>query len=278
MKNFLIGMAVFIAAIPLFADDVAKLVPTATKPKITFPKVKVVQVDKKDVFKSIILNDDEWWVLESTVELSIIRFPEKALTVVKSNGEMTLGGVFIDGSGEDEAKKFAGPFVAAVKKGKDFKGELPIAIIPFGYKSDSEIVRMVLTLTAPQPPPKPPIPDVPVPDPPKPPIEPVTTSQKVTAALTGPAARFDAGILVVASGRIRDSMPEYVDAAQLQQHWKKLLEAGGWVKGSRPQITVILEEAMPATTGKAPPFTSADKLRITQVFKEIELGAKEVLK
>lgn len=111
---------------------------------------------------------------------------------------------------------------------------------------------------------------------PAPPPTPLTISQKVAKALTGPRATEDAVALEAAATKVLSEMATYRDGADLLPKWGAYLAAAGWVKGSRPEIAAMIGAEIPA--GSAVAFTAADKARLTILFEGILTGSKAVLK
>lgn len=249
------------------------------KPRITFPKGKVIPQTVDSV--NITLLDSVWYVVESDTKYAVIASPTKALTVMTTKGPTTLGGIFVDGTGADEIKTYQGPFITLIRKMRDATGLVDASFVPYGFTDETLIVHKTFDLGSPPGPTPvvtPPLPDKPVVIPPIPVPMPLTTAQKITASLVGPTAKVDAGILVAASEQVLAAMPTYVDGSYLEQHWAQLLTAGKWVKGSHPDITAIIEAALPETQTAPLPFTAADRARLTILFTAIQTGANEVLK
>lgn len=130
------------------------VVKKVVRPKlnITLPKPKVAKV-VVDNNAPTVLNDDEWYVVESEGPLYVVASPIKSLNILNSPGPMTLGGKFVGGSGTDEVKIYKGPHVTVIRKAKDAAGDVDLAFIPFGFKDETEVVRIKLTLSGPRPPP-----------------------------------------------------------------------------------------------------------------------------
>ena len=102
------------------------------------------------------LRADEWYVIESTVELIALQSPGGLVTIDCDNGPVMLRGKFADGTGKIERRKYTSPFVYSVSGVK--AGKFELILIPTGVALESAIVRQCLTVedgTKPIPPPGP---------------------------------------------------------------------------------------------------------------------------
>ena len=128
------------------------------------------------------LKADEWYVVESTVELIALQSPGGFVSIDVDAGPITLRGRFADGNGKVERRKYSSPYVYTVTGEK--AGKLELILIPVGVAHESDIVRQVLTVSGqgPQPPPDPvdPIVD---------PVDPITPAKLQVVIIEDPALR-----------------------------------------------------------------------------------------
>lgn len=99
---------------------------------------------------------DEWYVVESSVELIALQSPGGFVTIDSDAGPITLRGKFADGSGKIEKRKYSSPYVYSVSGVK--AGKFELVLVPIGVTLETAIVRQVLTVadgTKPNPPPDP---------------------------------------------------------------------------------------------------------------------------
>ena len=142
--------------------------PTITLPK---PKADTTPAPKPPPIPVgiPILTGDTLYVIESKTECVIKQYPVGMVKITKS-GPLTIRAKFIDGTGVNELRKYAGPYVYLLEAEPTANGKVGIAVIPIGFKSEAEIVTDVIDVKggqAPQPPPKPDPPTPPKPEPTK---------------------------------------------------------------------------------------------------------------
>lgn len=126
------------------------------------------------------LSTDEWYIVDSDAELICLSSPSGVIEIEPLTGPMTFRGRFAGGT-KVETRKFPGPYLYAVTAVVSGKAEL--IIVPVGVTAESEVTRVMLTVSGPRPPPKPdPIPD-PKPDPPKPDPKPAPLAKHVSIAI-----------------------------------------------------------------------------------------------
>ena len=157
----------------------------ATGGDIVLPVTPVlVEPDTTPVPSSEVISTiraDEWYIVESTVELIALQSPGGLVTIDCDNGPVMLRGKFADGTGKIERRKYTSPFVYSVSGVK--AGTFELILIPTGVALESAIVRQCLTVedgTKPIPPPGP----GPGPEPPTPP-SPVTSFRVIFVKESG---------------------------------------------------------------------------------------------
>jgi len=160
---------------PVTCQDI---VPT---PQIILPMVPAVVAPDVPPQAVGTLKADEFYVIESDVELIVRQFPVGLIDVESSAGPIRVRGKFSDGSGKVETRDYRRGyiyFLTAVSS-----GTAGVDLIPVGVLQESSIIRHVLSVdgTAPKPPPGP-GPD-PTPDP-KPP-QPVTSFRAIFVKESG---------------------------------------------------------------------------------------------
>jgi len=108
---------------------------------------------------------DEWYVVESSVELIALQSPDGLLAIDATSGPIKVRGKFSDGTGKTETREYRSPYVYFVTAEKT--GTTELILIPVGVLDAKEIVRQVLVVsgTGPNPPPIPDPDDPVVPDP-----------------------------------------------------------------------------------------------------------------
>lgn len=112
---------------------------------------------------------EDWYVVESDMEIIALQSPDNVLDIEATHGPITVRGKFADGTGKIETRVYTSSYVYFVTAKKPGKTEL--ILIPLGVKMESEIVRQELTVTdgtGPNPPPDPFVPDPVEPDVPVP--------------------------------------------------------------------------------------------------------------
>ena len=138
-----------------------------TPPGIKLPMVKsAVTADELRVVDT--LPRDTWYAIESQAELIVIASPVGLVQIAGDHGPIKAMGYFSDGEpGKIEVRTYTAPyvyFVTAVAK-----GDCELLILPVGVQSESDIVRQLLHVMGPRPPPDDGEDDKPIPpDPPQP--------------------------------------------------------------------------------------------------------------
>ena len=143
---------------PVTCQDI---VPT---PTIVLPMVPAVVSPDVPPQAVAMIKADEFFVIESDVELIVRQFPTGLIDVESSAGPIRVRGKFSGGSGKIETRDYRQGyiyFLTAISP-----GTCGLDLVPIGLKNESEIIRHVLTVeTAPRPPPDPPGPEPPNPVP-----------------------------------------------------------------------------------------------------------------
>lgn len=129
---------------------------------IELPKPAVVPAPMPAPGTLLVLGGDQLYVINSKVDASVRAHPRGLVKVEKKKGPRDISAKFVDGLGQVEDREYAGPFVFVVKAVG--KGQVELDVIPYGHKSDDEIVSTVFNVDAsiggcPDPPPVPPKPD-----------------------------------------------------------------------------------------------------------------------
>ena len=216
---------------PVTCQDI---VPT---PQIILPMVPSVVTPDVPPQAVGTLKADEFFVIESDVELIVRQFPVGLIDVESSAGPIRVRGKFSDGSGKVETRDYRRGyiyFLTAVSS-----GTAGVDLIPVGVLQESSIIRHVLSVdgTLPKPPPDPDVDPTPV-DPPIP-----TDGNRVLIVYESSelsALPPDQAVLMT-SGNVRDYLqrkcskgsdgktPEFriwdkdVDATNAGQTWKDAL-------------------------------------------------------
>lgn len=108
---------------------------------------------------------DEWYIIESDAALIAITSPAGIASVAADSGPLKIKGKFADSDGRTETRTYSAKHIYTVEAVAAGKCEL--ILIPVGVTGEAELVRQMLAVVGPRPPPGP-KPDEP--DPPKPPI------------------------------------------------------------------------------------------------------------
>ena len=155
------------------ADDVVTPVPDTISTKIVLPVTPVlVEPDiqpppKPNVEPRVIgtIGLDEWYVVESSVELIVLQSPDGLIGIEAASGPIKVRGKFSDGTGKTETREYRSPYVYFVTAEKT--GTTELILVPVGVMDAKDIVRQVLVVSGqgPQPPPVPDPDDPIVPDP-----------------------------------------------------------------------------------------------------------------
>jgi len=111
------------------------------------------------------LGADQWYVVESSVPIIVISSPIGIVDIELSAGPIRVRGKFADGNGQIETRTYSQPYLAFVTPAA--KGVTEIIVYPGGATQESDLLRQMLTVMGPQPPPivEPILPDIPVVDP-----------------------------------------------------------------------------------------------------------------
>lgn len=145
------------SALALVPPESAFTFPTAPPAPVTPPPTPAPGVTPT-------LTPGVWYVVESKVDAIPRVHPAGLARVTKEAGPVTIKGVFIDGNGQVETRKYTAPFLFYVEP--TGVGQVEIDFIPIGLKLESEIGFRSIAVNngqAPQPPPTPPTPPTPVP-------------------------------------------------------------------------------------------------------------------
>lgn len=128
---------------------------------IKLPKV-VISPEPKPVPPQAIgtptLTPDTLYVIESKVECAIRSYP-KGLVKITKVGPGTIRAKFIDGTGVNEFRTFAGPYVYLLEAEITANGRVELEVIPYGFKTEAEIVSASIDVKGNQAPKPPPTPD-----------------------------------------------------------------------------------------------------------------------
>lgn len=208
----------WIVLVAVAADDPVRLPPQPTVP-MEMPKVA------PDA--PVLLTDDLVYVIDADVELVVVASPAGVLAITEAKGPITVRGKFYGGTGKTEIKEFKGKHVYFVETAD--KGQAELLILPVGGKRDSLILRLVLSNTAPIPPPKPvdPKPD------PKP--EPATGLRVI--------------FVYESSDKLTPAERDVIFSPKVEQYLnqKCAKSAGGQPEWRRWDKDVVLGPAVPAT-------------------------------
>lgn len=124
----------------------------------------------------------QWYVVESSVELLSIQWPDGMLAIQSEKGPIQTRGEFADNPGVIQTRTFKQPYVYFFSAEK--AGVVELVVFPVGVKTQSEFVRQTITVTdgtAPNPPPIDPV--VPTP------VDPITTGKLQILIVEDPALR-----------------------------------------------------------------------------------------
>jgi hypothetical protein len=138
----------------------------------------------------VVLAPGVLYVFDSDTDLNADAFPEGVLTVTKIAGPVSISGVFVDGTGDDELRTFSGKFVHVVKAAKGSKGGLArLVVVPDtvgGWKA--RVVKQIQV--------GPVVPPVPIPVDPPVPSDPLAAAvQAAYTAETDPAKSTQLALL-----------------------------------------------------------------------------------
>lgn len=194
------------------ADEVQP-VPDTISTKIVLPMTPVlvepngppapVPVPQPTVEPRIIgtIKLDEWYVVESSVELITLQSPNGLLSIESTSGPIKVRGKFSDGTGKTETREYRSPFVYFVTAEKT--GTTELILVPVGVLDAKDIVRQVLVVsgTGPNPPPVPDPDDPVIPVPP----EPVTPAKLQIVIIEDPSERIPPSQVAIRDGQaLRD--------------------------------------------------------------------------
>lgn len=153
-------------------DIIMPVTPVSVEPDTTpVPSSEVIST----------LKTDQWYVIESSVELIALQSPQGVVDIEATTGPIKVRGLFVDGTGKSETRTYMSDFVYFVTAKSTGKTEL--ILVPTGLALESAIVRQCLTVedgTKPIPPPGP----GPGPEPPTPP-SPVTSFRVIFVKESG---------------------------------------------------------------------------------------------
>lgn len=96
---------------------------------------------------------DAYYLVESQVECIALVSPAGAVKIQALKGPITYRGRFAQELDTVQTKIIDAPFIYDITPGEKPVPQCEIIMIPLGAKSDSEVVRRTVTLTAPMPPP-----------------------------------------------------------------------------------------------------------------------------
>lgn len=156
MKHILLILA-FLSSVSLADDDMPKSkIILPIHPVLIEPDKPKPVVDPTDPTVISEIKPDEMWVIESPIELFVLTSPVNVLDVETTEGPIRVRGKFSDGLGKIEVRNYSSKWVYFVTT-KSSSGKAEVIMIPAGVKSESDIVRQVLTIsgTGPKPPPEP---------------------------------------------------------------------------------------------------------------------------
>lgn len=143
--------------------------PTPDTPIIILPDV-VAPIPKpppQPVGTPIRLTDQTLYVVRANTPCIVLTSPEGILKTTPEAGPLVIRGIFVDGSGKPEMRKYQEKYVWLVEAAGS--GTAEVIIIPVGATDEKTIVRRTIEANlAPQPPPIPPGPIPPGPEPPSP--------------------------------------------------------------------------------------------------------------
>lgn len=113
------------------------------------------------------LTPDVYYVIESDIDGIVLARPANVVKVVKESGPLRLRGKFFDGTGKTETREYKGPNIFLVDAVGT--GSVDLLFIPFGFKTEADIISRTVRVESgqgPQPPPPDPNPKPkPEPDP-----------------------------------------------------------------------------------------------------------------
>lgn len=99
------------------------------------------------------VRSDEWYVIESDAELIAITSPSGIARVVTDTGPLKIKGKFADSAGRTETRTYSAKHIYMVESAAEGKCEL--ILIPVGVTGEAELVRQMLAVVGPRPPPDP---------------------------------------------------------------------------------------------------------------------------
>lgn len=214
--NIALMAAAGIAAIALTllecrGDEITQPKPDTISTKIVLPMTPVLvepnapPAPEPTVEPRIIgtIKPDEWYVVESAIELIALQSPDGLLSIESTSGPIKVRGKFSDGTGKTETREYRSPYVYFITAEKT--GTTELILVPVGVLDAKEIVRQVLTVSGlgPNPPPAPDPDDPVVPDPPGP----VTPAKLQIVIIEDPALRGSlpaSQIAVMDGSEVRD--------------------------------------------------------------------------
>lgn len=94
---------------------------------------------------SLSLTGGQWYVIECDVKCAVRSYPRGMVKVTEEAGPLRLKGVFA-GGGKVETRTYKGPVLYVVEA--TGKGTVDLEVVPFGFKSEAEIVGTSLQVDA----------------------------------------------------------------------------------------------------------------------------------
>ena len=152
MRRFLFVDILITLAGLIGADPVP---PAPAQPNIVFPKKTKPDVQPLPD-APYVLSKGTIYVIDCKVDCILRAHPAHLVEVKKLKGPRDITAKFSDGSGEEEDRTFAGPFIFRLKAVGT--GTVEVDVIPIGAKDESEIKTATIQVDAghgPQPPPGP---------------------------------------------------------------------------------------------------------------------------
>ncbi len=224
---------------------------------------------------------DEWYVIESDSPLIAILSPVGIARVTADEGPLKIKGKFADGTGQTETRTYRGKHIYTIEA--VVQGKTELILIPASVTEEQQIVRQVLTVVGPRPPPPPdpPLPPDPPqpPEPPGPPKPPIPADGKRVLILYETADLYPQGqVNQFTSTTLREYLrshcspgpvngtPEFriwdddTDQTNMQQVWR---DAMALPRGALPQL--IVSNGVDGFNGPLP-ATEAETLAILKKY------------
>lgn len=165
MRSLILLAVLSGTAVGVYRDDpTANVASEDGPPQVRFPDGR--QAPGPVPVNSATLTPDLYYVIDADIDGIVLARPSGLVRVTKESGPLRLRGKFIDGTGKIETRNYKGSNLFMVDAVGT--GTVDLLFIPFGFKTESEIVSRTVRVDAgmgPQPPPEPDPDPKPKPDP-----------------------------------------------------------------------------------------------------------------